>query len=86
MGIISNWFKAQEEKAKKAHYKRGYDYAAGELLRGESTPLELMHRYETSQTFAENPTLREFDRGMEDATDRLCGSGAIVDDRIFPMF
>lgn len=79
---ISNWFKRRAEKAKQAHYKRGYDYAAGELLRGEATPLEMMNRYGTSATFNEAPHLVSFDRGMEDATDKLCESGAIKDDRI----
>lgn len=80
---IANWFKQRAEKAKQAHYKRGYDYAAGELLRGEATPLEMMNRYDTSSTFNESPHLVSFDRGMEAATDRLCACGAVKDDRIY---
>ena len=85
MGIFSGfmeWYDKKSDKAKQSHYTRGYDYAAGVLLRGEKKPQEVMNEYTTGSTFSESPHLVSFDHGMEDATDRVCESGAVEDDRI----
>lgn len=64
---IQAWLDRRAEAEALRSYHKGYDFAAGKLLRGELTPAELQIMYEDPLD-ACNP----FDVGMEDAVDRLC--------------
>lgn len=84
MGWLQNY--RERKQARHAAYleKRriaGYDYAAGCLLRGAS-PIDMQYRYDTSVVFNENDGCRAFDRGMEEATDRIVALKIVEDDRV----
>lgn len=78
---IGNWFEQRRMKAIAAQKTRGYDYAAGCLLRG-GKPSELERYYGTSETFGEGEFEKAFDRGMIEATNRAVELGIVVDDRV----
>ena len=63
-----------KEQAKTSEYLRGYDWAAGRLLRGDESPISLdawtQGRY--------NP----FDRGIDAAIKAFCEQTNTEDDRI----
>jgi hypothetical protein len=61
-------------KAEEAEdFSRGYDFAAGALLRGEETPFTLVAKIWTRDSF---------DDGILKAIDRLVSAGIVIDDRI----
>lgn len=73
-----NWLKRKLEKWREERHleaKRcGYDYAAGQILRGYPA-VAMQAEYECT-----DPTV--FDAGMEDAVDQAVKNGWIKDDRI----
>lgn len=70
------WFKKRNEQKRKQLFNRGYDYAAGSLLRGEETPISLESRW------WHNVDNNEFDSGIMAATAKLIDLGIIEDDTI----
>jgi hypothetical protein len=79
------WKARRHEQAKAEQHRKGYDYAAGALLRGDRTPIQLQYEYDTSTTFNESETAKAFDNGMLQAVDKLCALGFVEDDRV-PYF
>lgn len=84
-----SYLKARREQRNRAlkekRYRAGYDWAAGLLLRGEQTPIyiEMM----TDKRFAAGDGKEEFDRGAQDAAERLIDEGIVDNDAIdSPMF
>ena len=77
--LLRKYFEDRKNNSNKRSFIVGFDYAAGVLLRGEETPMSL-ESY-NSDCFEENSSSRMFDRGVAEATDRLCSLNAIVDDR-----
>ena len=77
---IINWVqdrrRRRHEAGSQRAYVRGYDWAAGLLLRGEAEPI-------TVQAYTE-PGLRysDFDRGADAAVDRLVALNIVEDNRI----
>ena len=71
--FIKKWLKKRKEKAERKEYKRGYDYAAGALLRGEETPLSIeAHYFRDDWTF--------FEDGANDAVTCLIAKGVVKND------
>lgn len=77
------YFKKRREKAEAEAYRRGYDYAAGALLRGDGSPEYYEQLAQTGETFGEGGTHKCFDRGIRGAIDKLVELGVIVDDRVY---
>ncbi len=71
-----NWFKKRNERKRKKLFNRGYDFAAGSLLRGEETPISLESKWWRS------PNSNEFDSGVGAATSKLIDLGIVEDDSI----
>lgn len=77
MNIIKNlkqWWKTLEENNQKAQYNNGFDWAAGRLLRKETTPYEIEY---TTQNDPEDP----FDTGAIAAIELLIELKIIIDNR-----
>lgn len=72
---IKEWLIAREKLINKRLYDRGYNWAAGELLRLEATPLVIQSYYEC------NGERNCFDAGAEDAVNELVRLGVVKDDR-----
>lgn len=70
------WLTHWQERKKQARFNRGYDYAAGALLRGEETPGSLEAKW------WHNPYSDEFDTGVMTATKRLINLNVIEDNSI----
>ena len=73
---IKEWNLERTNKLHKEEYDRGYDFAAGILLRGEETPNSLMGKYGNSDSWD------LFDEGANDATNHLIREGVIENDRV----
>lgn len=71
------------EKNKKA-YEHGYDYAAGSLLRGEKTAYELEVEADTPAEWNLDQEHKSFDRGINEAIDKLITLGIVEDTRFNP--
>lgn len=71
---LTNWLNRRKGTAKSAVFDRGFDYAAGALLRGEESPASL-----EAKPWPDDVT--DFDRGMLAAIDRLVTAGVVHDDR-----
>lgn len=65
--LITNWLAAKKAKDDKELYERGYDWAAGNLLRG-ITLEEVESHIESSMNFND---YNSFDRGAEHAIEML---------------
>lgn len=71
-------FKKIKEKSKEKQFRNGYDYAAGELLRGEKTPLFL-----DSEVYKIcGNDYDSFDAGIDAAIQDAVTKGLTEDDRI----
>lgn len=86
MGILASWLKKRSEKSVADSYRRGYDFAAGALMRGEKNAAEMQSYYENAGTFSEGRHAVSYDRGIEDATDKAVKLGIVEETRIFAMF
>lgn len=75
--MIKAWLQRRWLSRHRSLYKSGYDWAAGTILREESTPAGIETRY--CNTFDHNA----FDDGAEEAVDRLVFLGAVKDDRSY---
>ena len=71
--MIKQWLKKRRENRARKLYNRGFDYAAGALLRGEKTPIELQ-----AESCPEDRD--EFDIGVDHAINKLLN--LIEDNRI----
>lgn len=72
--LIQNWLIKRRLDKETNQYVKGYNFAAGELLRGTATPQEIeSYYYRSSWT--------PFDRGCNDAIDRLVRLNAVIDNR-----
>lgn len=58
--MIKQWLEKRRHKAARERFDRGFDYAAGELLRGTDTE-SLEARIDGAQIFGDD---NEFDEGM----------------------
>lgn len=63
-GKIKQWLAAMKESARQQEYARGFNWAAGELLRGRETPESLEH-------YIQGPDKNRFDYGALDAIQRM---------------
>ena len=72
--FIKKWLKERKNKANKKAYNRGYDFAAGALLRKDTTPLLI-------STYIDLNDQINFNDGRDDAIDLLVKVGLIKDDR-----
>lgn len=72
--IFDFWIKRKAWR-KKREFNDGYDFAAGALLRGEKSPLELV-----ALCWPDNSD--PFDKGMTEATNKLISLGLINDNRM----
>lgn len=73
MNPLKTWLEAHRKRVRNNAYLRGYNWAAGALLRGDETPASVdIHTYGCSDPF---------DRGANDATARLIALGAVVNDQ-----
>lgn len=77
---IKDWLEKRRAAAREAEYRRGYDWAAGRLLRGHATPITI----EAYTYIRYSPRYDDFDRGADAAVDRLVEAGVIEDDRVWP--
>ena len=68
-------FRNRKKRIAVKQYKAGYDYAAGMLLRAETTPLGITHKLFFSG-------YNYFDQGCQDAVDYIVNLGICTDDRI----
>lgn len=75
---------ARKLKKNKEAYDHGYDYAAGSLLRGEKTAYELEVEADTPSEWNLDEEHRSFDRGINDAVDKLISLGIVKDTRFNP--
>lgn len=66
-----------KEASRKAAYERGYNFAAGALLRGEESVRSLEER--VYSPFPQNEQANEFDRGVRDAIFRLVRANVVED-------
>ena len=73
---IIKWFQERKQRVDQDLYCRGYDYAAGALLRGEKTPLVL-----NAEQVDYNRNL--FDFGMDAAIAKVTELGIVKDDRMW---
>jgi hypothetical protein len=62
-------------------YERGYNYAAGALLRGEKTAYQLEVESDTPSEW-QTEDGRAFDKGIIAAVDKLTSLGVVEDDRL----
>lgn len=76
---IRNWYREQIAVRKAANYRRGYDYAAGALVRGEETPASL-----SAKIWHDDRD--EFDRGMMDAAREMVFRGLAEDPESLDWF
>jgi hypothetical protein len=72
---IKAWSMRLKLKRRKNEFKRGYDYGAGVLLRGEESPMSL-------ESYLWSHPESQFDRGMIAAVDKLVAEGVVKDNRI----
>ncbi len=72
---LKNWSMALKVKRGKKEFKRGYDYGAGVLLRGEESPMSL-------ESYVWSHPESQFDRGVIAATDKLVAEGVVEDNRM----
>ena len=81
---IKEWLNRRKENKWKQEYNRGFDWAAGALLRVEITPIGVESYYGTNATagVSFNRFKTAFDYGAEAATDALVQAGVIKDDGI----
>lgn len=78
---IKNKVNARRARKAREHYIRGYDYAAGVLLRGEKTVTELEAEMPSDSTFGDlNPAYLAFSDGVDDACSKLVTTGVVVID------
>lgn len=73
MKIFKKYFSAKKRERDKKDYERGFDFAAGSLIRGEYTPSSLQNL-----TYG---SCHPFDRGINTATDFLIKNNIVIDDR-----
>jgi len=73
--VYYKWVNRPNKQNKEVLHRRGYDYAAGALLRKEKTPRELD---EQQQPQFERD---DFDRGIDSAISDAVKSNLCVDDR-----
>lgn len=59
-----NWFQRLRDQYSAKEYRRGYDFVAGELLRGEITFEKVLDIVDGARFYG---TFNVFDRGAEDA-------------------
>lgn len=72
------WVAQRRHCRQRQDYQRGFDTAAGSLLRKESTPKALAAQYSASIR-----ARTQFDYGMEAAVEFLIARGLVADDRIY---
>lgn len=63
---VKDWWRGRVEARMRAKYKKGYDFAAGGLLRGELTPEEVDEHAQESRDF---DAYDAFDEGAQCAAD-----------------
>lgn len=73
--IIENWCKRKEHKKYMRSFRNGYDYAAGELLRKEHTPISL-------ESYFYGASMDNFDQGIRAAVQDAILQGLVKDDRL----
>lgn len=76
------WLNKRKQKRLKQSREIGFDYAAGQLMRGV-TPYHLQQDYSTAEVLNENERCRAFDNGMKEAVDLAVQKGWIEDNRYF---
>ena len=75
MKFLKEWLHKRKKNKDINQYVKGYNYAAGEILRGVSSPIEIeSHYYGSSWT--------PFDRGCDDAIDLLTELKVVEDNRM----
>ena len=67
MNFISNWLERRSDKKSLEKYNRGFNYAAGEILRGTNRHVILAYTDTARTTGAYN----SWDAGMEDADRKI---------------
>jgi hypothetical protein len=72
---IREWLKAREIREREDAFHRGYNFAAGVLLRGELSPIEL-------DFMQSDYDVDSYDVGVNEAIDRVCSLGICTDNRI----
>lgn len=83
--MFTKLFEASRQRAKSSAFNNGYDYAAGVLLRKESSVADLINKADTSRAFGESSVNRSFDDGVLAAIDRLIDL-KVVDDPYVGLF
>ncbi|GAF74550.1 unnamed protein product [marine sediment metagenome] len=63
MNFITNWLEKRRDKKSLGQYNRGFDYAAGEILRGTNRHV-LLNYTDTARTMGD---YNSWDAGIEDA-------------------
>lgn len=74
LGRLNSWLTRRKIAAQVADFNRGFNYAAGALLRGEESPMSLEAKPWPGE-------FTHFDKGMIAAIDKLVATGVITDDR-----
>ena len=78
---LKTWLADRRKQRLQRAYNDGYDYAAGSLLRGDTTPLEFQAKC-VNNIFNTGGTDSAFDSGAMAAVDKLCRLNAVIDDRV----
>lgn len=86
---FQKWSNKRKNTEFKKVFDRGYNWAAGSLLRGELSPIEVEAFYDLGESKTDlfgyldwiPGCTRPFDQGSKAATDRLCTLGVCIDDR-----
>ena len=81
---LNSWLEKRYRAKIDQHYKNGYDWAAGALLRKDKTPMEIESMIDGPEMdIPRNAFGDAFDNGASDAiTDITCDLVVVKDDRI----
>lgn len=71
---VKSWTIHRHKTREEKEFVKGYDWAAGVLLRGEETPMSI-------ESYMYAPMWTKFDSGALVATEKLIGLEVIKDDR-----
>ncbi len=72
---LGKWVGYNKEVKKQKELRRGFDWAAGVLLKEEETPISI-------ESYCNSIDRGFFDMGAEEAVNLLIKLGIIIDDRV----
>lgn len=79
VSLLKQWLRDRKARQREESYSRGYNFAAGALLRGEETPASLEAQIWPDH---DNGPLDAFDRGVMDAVRALVRHKVVEDNSV----